>query len=361
MGDEVSKYIHSKLFADSQEVLFTDVMNEFQVSSSRAKKEMYEFYKITKSKVGCIIVCCFKSGVVEVVRDVLNFESNHDVLDLFIYAFSPMANFSPVNKPSTRPLGIENCYKLEFKVPPPKEVEEPQRTVRRAKTHEISTPKTLGVQRAKTHPEPSKKPEKSMGLQSTKLRERMRDQRGAKEKERLEALRKRKQAQEESLKKDPKREKQLRELSKMFEDDGDSDGETARPETRSETVKSDSSSDFTVEASVQLERIPERTPGPADQEELGKLLETTAEESLVEVPWPDKSAPKSPEKASEEPTSFVDEDGYIVTNRQTQRATSTPAKRRHHVEMSAPREQQPQQPPKKKVQQSVMSFFGKKK
>lgn len=361
MSEDVGKFIHERLFNDCEVVLYTDIMTQFQYTNNQAKKEMYKYYKTTKSKVNCVIVCCYAGGLISIIQDLANFEPSDDIVDAFIYAFSTMEQFTVVNKPNSRPLAIENAFEFVQKASaaPVEAVREPVLApALRSKTKPEDVKTTEPARkllpkapvRAKTHPQESGKKEKSkdMGLQSTRLLQKMRQEREQREQERLQELRKRKERQMEKVANDPQRKKEMQELSTMFDDDSDDeDGEEgASGEGSAQPPITEVSSPDAARAPVGAK---DEDVGHQDlgHQELGELLETTAEESLVEVP-----APK------EEPSTYVDDEGYIVTQRPAQRASSTPIKRKS--DRTAPVEAK-SEPPKKKVQKSLMSFFGKKK
>ncbi|CAR30625.1 DNA polymerase delta subunit POL32 [Lachancea thermotolerans CBS 6340] len=356
MASEVSRYIHERLFDSVQVVLFTDVMAEFQLSSGRAKAEMYQFYRTTSSKVNCVIVCCYAGGVVKVVEELGTFERTDDLLDAFIYAFNPMQQFAPVNALARRPVGVANCFELR--------VEEPQVVASQAEESKPQQPRAA-ANRAHTVPQraaPSAVKQKASGvtktggLRSTALLQKMRQEREERERARHEELQRRKQAREEQLANDPQRKREMEELASIF--DSDEEEHTAGQQPSSEPP-SDTRADSEPEPQPEPESQDRNTAAaagrePISQAELGELLETTAEESLIETAPP----PAAPVDA--EPETYVDEEGYTVTRRPAQRASSTPSKRARSSPRAAAPASTPQQS-KKRKQQSLMSFFSKRK
>ncbi|CEP62270.1 DNA polymerase delta subunit POL32 LALA0_S05e01684g [Lachancea lanzarotensis] len=349
MDSNISKYIHTRVIEDVQVVLFTDVMAEFSVNSSKAKTAMYDFYKTTTSKVHCVIVCAYNSGLVRIVNDLDNFEDSDSILDAFIYAFNPMEQFSPVNSMVKRPVAVANFYKptVESDIPSianedtdkSVKVEKPAAS-NRSTIRAHTLPSKLGG--AKSQPQDPPKKKKTGELRSTALLQKMRQEREDKERERLEELRKRRQLQQDRANNDPKRKKELEDLSAMF----DSDEENAN-----EQEQQASSVD------VSEPEISE-TPVPTEAE-LGDILETTAEESLVEVKPPgqdQETGSQQPEQDSAEPETYLDDEGYTVTRRPAQRAASTPVKRSARVVPSSA-----ESASKKPKQQSLMNFFNKRK
>ncbi|SCU98249.1 LAFA_0G16600g1_1 [Lachancea sp. 'fantastica'] len=340
MDSDINKYIHSRVIEDVQVVLFTDVMAKFSVNSTKAKMAMFDFYKTTTSKVHCVIVCAYNDGLVRIVNDLDKFEDSDSILDAFIYAFNPMEHFSPVNSMVKRPVAVANFFKPIVQDPVPSSASE---TTKKSVEIEKAAPSSRPTARAKTLPskldgpkpqpqEPAKK-KKTGELRSTALLQKMRQECEDKERERVEELRKRRQLQQDRLNNDPKRKKELEDLSAMF----DSDEDNAEQEQQS-------SNEEAIEAEIS------ETPAPTEAE-LGDLLETTAEESLIEI-----KPPELPEEQNAEPETYLDEEGYTVTRRPAQRAASTPVKRSARVVTSSVESSS-----KKPKQQSLMNFFNKRR
>lgn len=343
MSEEAFEYINERLFTEEKPVLFTDLIFRFKIGPSKAKQLMYSYYRQnTSTKFNCIIICVDEHGNIKVVYDLNSFDDQQTLVDCFIYAFNPLEVFTPVSvaRDMQEVLPVRNCY--ELKVEP-----------KRAKTLDAQ-PKVertaVPPARSRTVPEtkePAKKPAtkgKETGLRSTAILAKMRGERERKERERREELQKRRDEElQRATKNDPKRSAQMEELNSLF--DGDEDDEQM---TDGEPIADRSS--------------PEREESmPIDKQELEELLETTAEDSLMhtrnEEPVRDAAETKPGPDSS-----YVDEDGYIVTNRA---ATSTPPPRRPAPKRPHPAPQ-PEIPKKtrlpktKKSQPTLENFFKKR-
>lgn len=386
MTEQCTQYINDELFSNTRPVIFTDLMNKFKIGSSDAKSIMYKFYRntTTNMKFNCVIMMCYQDGTVKLVTELSTSQDqsqNDNLTDCFIYAFNPNNEFIPINdiKDESGSTLIVNPYKLVNNEPvkPAVTKETKPKTMR---SHTESTPKTTTTanstigssktpMRPKTHPittasttsttsTSTAKPKKSMGLRSTELLAKMRRAREEKENERQRELKQRRQEEEasrmERLNKDPKRKQQMDELHKMFVDDSDDDD--------------------------LLNEQPPTKKTKIDDHELEELLETTAEESLLEIgnkPNQDTNVTK-PNEIDSEPeqelekksslgdesieaiaSSYVDDDGYVVTKKQpapptkTTRARSSPLKKTSRVT-----KKNTLPAPKKKIKQgSIESFF----
>lgn len=348
MAEKVIEYINEKLFTEEKPVVFTDLIFRFKVGPSKAKALMYAYYKQnTTTKFNCIIVCVARNGSVRVVHDVNNIEDQESLVDCFIYAFNPMEVFIPVSVARDQHdcLTIQNPYKLQV-------------ATKRSKTVEVEPSKKqaeIPVSRSKTVPEgrevSKKKPVKTKetGLRSTAILAKMRGERENKEKVRQEELRKRREEQhEQETKHDTQRSAQLQELNSMF-DEEDEEGVTQDEEPATEEQEP-------------TPEIPKSTP--IDQDEIENLLETTAEDSLMNNNTKDNNAePATPETKPDPDSSYVDDDGYTVTNRA---ATSTPpparqpSKKRAQPASKTDIPVKKRAPKTKKTQGTLESFFKKK-
>lgn len=300
MAEEVFEYINERLFTEEKPVLFTDLICRFKVGPSRAKYLMYSYYKQnTSTKFNCIIICVDKDRNIKVVNDLDTFDDQQTLADCFIYAFNTTDILTPVSvaRDLQDVLPIRNCFELKF-------------VSKRAKTLDTATtkPSPVPVARSRTVPEAketAKKPpakSKDTGLRSTAILAKMRGERERKERERREELERRRQEQvERETKKDKKRSAQMEELSNLFDEDEDMTDENER--------------EMTEEPATETSDREESTP--MDKQELEELLETTADDSLMQT----KNEEDTPGTRPDADSSYVDEDGYTVTNRA---ATSTP-------------------------------------
>ena len=344
----MSSFINEKLFTEVKPVLFTDLIYQLKVGPSMAKKLMFDYYKqTTNAKYNCVVICCYKNQTIKIIHDVGNIPEEDSIIDCFIFAFNPMDAFLPhysiINQKDC--LTIENPYELK--------VRESLKIIERTKTlEEKSKPLVRPTARSKTTPEETtgkKSKSKDMGLRSTALLAKMRKDRNDKEMSRQNELRKRREENIEKINKgNPEREAQMKELNNLFVED-DLDDEEPNEGSHS--------------------NLPEQTltdDRKKSNNDLEDLLETTAEDSLMEVPKihqtkiPEAEDLKEP-KFEEERSSFVDEDGYIVTKRP---ATSTPppkpspATRRA---LSSSKEQEtPSSNKRLKKQGTLESFFKRK-
>lgn len=412
MSSHCVDYINDELFNKFHSVTFTDLMNKFHIGSSQAKQIMYKYYKDTTTmKFNCIIVMCHKDGTVKVVTDLNGqaAQNNDDILDCFIYAFNPNNEFIPINdlKDETGSNLITNPYKLNIKPGDISSVTASQQKknvpVKRAQTlggnvgssdgtdsnnnnNKISNSvrsKTLPVMKSTTETKPKKK---STGLKSTEILAKMRRAREEKELERQRELKQRKEQEQQRLNKDPKRRAQMDDLNKLFVDDEEEENDADLMDIDKEEEEARNKPKQTI-----------------DDNELENLLDTTAEESLMEIKKrnediemnsePDISnvvdgsdgATKNnknnnnnnndqkqglgDESIEEITTSYVDKDGYIVTKRQTppsQTKTQTPKNRSNSSlsrlsalsKRSTGKALSSSSPPKKKIKQgSIESFF----
>ncbi|QLL34518.1 hypothetical protein HG536_0G03800 [Torulaspora globosa] len=343
MAEEVFEYINERLFTEEKPVLFTDLICRFKVGPSKAKYLMYSYYKQnTSTKFNCIIICVGKDGSIKVVNDLDSFDDQQTLADCFIYALNTTDIFTPVSiaRDLHDFLPIRNCFDL--KVVP-----------KRAKTLDAeptAKPSPLPTARSRTVPEAketTRKPpakSKNTGLRSTAILAKMRGERERKERERREELQRRRQEQvERETKNDKKRSAQMAELDNLFDDEDDMPDEkqpSATPEPYTATPEREEST-------------------PLDKQELEELLETTADDSLMHT----KNAEEqdTPETRPGADSSYVDEDGYTVTNRA---ATSTPPQKPAHKRPSTA--SKPDVPAKraaakgKTTQGTLESFFQKR-
>ncbi|EDO16061.1 hypothetical protein Kpol_1067p34 [Vanderwaltozyma polyspora DSM 70294] len=350
-------FINNKLFTETKPVLFQDLIFNFKIGPSRAKGLMYSYYKqATNVKFNCVLMCCYKNGSVKVVHDVSNVREEEDSLvDCFIYALNPIKEFISVNAVTDQSdcLSIRNTHQLKVSAT----------EVTRSRTTEETKPKVEKSSifgRSKTVPTESKKhtsatkPSKDTGLRSTAILAKMRKEREEKEAERQRELKKRREEKvERELKSNPEKKAQMEELETLFDDEDDQ----ALEEIQSSPNEKESET--------------KNEPGKSNiKEELEDLLDTTAEESLLNVSKSNigvKAEEEDKELATvetketvEEESSFVDDDGYIVTKRKPTPISSSPARKtpkRSVSTASTPLIAQPQ----KKKQRSIEGFFKKSK
>lgn len=190
-----------------------------------------------------------------------------------------------------------------------------------------------------------------MGLRSTALLARMKKDRDDKEASRQNELRKRKEENMQKINKEnPERVAQMEKLNSLFVEDDLEDeelDENTRPKSPEKAAVEDNDK---------------------NSNDLEDLLETTAEDSLMEVPKAKQTERSVTEiskepKAEEESSSFIDEDGYIVTKRP---ATSTPPRKSSPVTKRAlsSKQQEPSSSSssskRSKKQGTLESFFKRK-
>lgn len=334
--EKAIEYINEKLFTEERPVLFTDLIFHFKVGPSRAKLYMYAYYKQnTVTKFNCIILCCYNNGVIKVVHDVNDVKDQEALADCFIYAFNPMDTFIPVNMVTDQHdcLTIRNPYKLTVSHERSKTIEE------EPVTKKIETPpaRSKTVPDSKNVADKRNGKEKSSSLRSTAILAKMRAERENKEAQRQEELKKRRMQQSERIS-DPKRSAQMKELNNLF------DEEEAE------------------EVDQEEEPLPTKKEGsePIDSKDLEELLETTVEDSLIVNTKEHKSdADQEVKKQEELDSSYVDDDGYIVTNRP---ATSTPPQvsKKRAVSAITNRSDKKRATPNKKTQGTLENFFKKK-
>lgn len=339
--EKAIEYINEKLFTEEKPVLFTDLIFHFKVGPSRAKGYMYAYYKQnTVTKFNCIILCCYKNGVIKVIHDVNDVNDVKDqqaLADCFIYAFNPMDKFIPVNLVIDQHecLTIRNPYKLNIPHVRSKTVEEEPVT----KKTEAPPARSKTVPDSKNVVEKEHGKQKSTGLRSTAILAKMRADRENKEAQRQEGLKKRRDQQSKRIS-DPKRSAQMKELNNLFDEEEDEDEEVNQEEEPLPTKK-------------------ERSE-PIDSKDLEELLETTVEDSLIVNAKEQKSDVDQEMKKQEEPdSSYVDDDGYIVTNRV---ATSTPPQISKKRAVSTPtnKSDKKRATTNKKTQGTLENFFMKK-
>lgn len=353
--DSVFEYINETLFTLEKPVLFTDLIFRYKIGPSRSKKLMYSYYKQnTAASFNCVIVTCYDNGCVKVVHDMSSLGDETSVIDCFIYAFNPMEKFIPVNKlvDQHECLTIRNPHKVAF-------------SRQRAKTVEETTAVRIAapVSRSKTVPEKTeakgrdkaKPATKSSGLRSTAILAKMRAERESKEAERQEELRKRREEDRtKAAKSNPKSSAQMEELKSLFDEEDEEDAEDAE-DAEHEISMEDSA---TSPATAAIPSPSNEDSAPIDKKELEDLLETTAEESAIAS----QVHAQVKESQTEEPvSSFVDDDGYIVTNRA---ATSTPpqsSRKRPSKSTPASSSAKKISSATKKTQGTLESFFKKSK
>ncbi|CAI4043872.1 DNA polymerase delta subunit POL32 SKDI_10G2450 [Saccharomyces kudriavzevii IFO 1802] len=348
MDQKTLSFINDKLFTEVKPVLFTDLIHHLKIGPSTAKKLMFGYYKqTTNAKYNCVVMCCYKNQTIKIIHDVTNIPDEDSIIDCFIYAFNPMDTFIPYYDI----IDEEGC--LTIKNPHELSVSESSRAIERAKTlEEKSKPLARPTVRSKTTPEETtdKKPKsKDMGLRSTALLAKMKKDRDDKEASRQNELRKRREENVQKInKKNPERVAQMEELNNLFvEDDLDDEG----PD------------EMSYSSSPEKAAIDDNDKNNNDLED---LLETTAEDSLMEVPKIQqtnlsKTGISKEPKTEEESSSFIDDDGYIVTKRP---ATSTPPRRQSpaikRALSSSKQQETPSSNKKLKKQGTLESFFKRK-
>ncbi|SMN19381.1 similar to Saccharomyces cerevisiae YJR043C POL32 Third subunit of DNA polymerase delta, involved in chromosomal DNA replication [Maudiozyma saulgeensis] len=386
MSDEdYSKFISDKLFTKVKPVIFTDLINQFKCGPSKAKSQMYSYYKNTSNvKFQCVLVACYSNDKIKIINDINNIENPDKLTDCFIYAFNPMDVFNPINETVVRmdDLLIKNPNKISIESS--NEIKATELTRPRTLDNDTKPKKlTTEVKRSKTEPQTSKKNNQTMKEESTKeqkpegklrpteLLAKMRLERQQKEKDRQEELKKRKDEHvQQKIKNDPKTAAQMKELNDIFANDDMSDYVEEDHSKRTE-IKID---DKTItQSSPQKKQA--STINPSDLEE---ILDTTGEESLLmlsqnaenkqSVPSKDKpnqEVKKDAEEEEEEVTTYLDEDGYMVTKKSANKpepATKTESRKRSPIAPSLKSSvKKVKAAPTKKKQGSLDFFFKKNK
>ncbi|CAB4254666.1 similar to Saccharomyces cerevisiae YJR043C POL32 Third subunit of DNA polymerase delta, involved in chromosomal DNA replication [Maudiozyma barnettii] len=331
MSDEdYSKFISEKLFTKVKPVIFTDLINEFKCGPNKAKSQMYSYYKNTSNvKFQCVLVACYSNDKIKIINDVNNIENQDKMTDCFIYAFNPMDVFNPVNDALVRmdDLLIKNPNKISIESNSINKAPELTRT--KTVDNEIKPKKVLDeIKRSNTLPEANykikkeehiKEKKQESKLRPTELLAKMRQEREQKEKDRQEELKKRKDEQaQQKMKSDPKAAAQIKELNDIFANDDMSD---YVDEDDKNMAKATIDDDITQSSPQNTNKIQQSTINPSDLEE---ILDTTGEESLLMFSQNEKKqAPAkgktehNTNKEEEEVTTYLDEDGYMVTKKST--------------------------------------------
>ncbi|CCC67389.1 hypothetical protein NCAS_0A08310 [Naumovozyma castellii] len=391
--EKINSYINEKLLTEVKPVLFTDLISQFKLGPSKAKKSMYSYYKFTSTSnvnFNCILMCCYKDGTVKLRSDLNNAtnemdEEQDNLTDCFIYAFNPMEEFIPVNSviEQMNALTIRNPFKLATSTLEEVKPIQPQMRSKTTDASGSSSSKTTHISsRSNTLPESKvesnvagkigKKPtskSKSMGLQSTALLSKMREAREARETERQLELRKRREdAIQKRTKSDPKRKAQMDELNKLFVDDEDEDEDEEEVEIKETATESDhhpvdmenivaeqnNINEKDEQGSGTGTRVSSSKIATTNVSELEELLNTTTEDSILEI----KKDGEKPNDREEKPftsSSYVDEDGYIVTKRPATSTPPQPAKKRQTHSVNTIKSKRPASV--KKKQGSIESFF----
>ncbi|KAL3235566.1 DNA polymerase delta subunit POL32 [Nakaseomyces bracarensis] len=373
IDESVRDYISDRLFHAVKPVLFTDLVHEFRKGAEWAKSAMFSYYKGTGENVKfhCVIVCCLSGGRVGVVQDLARVEEfEEEVTDCFIYAFNPMEEVIPFNEVYRHDPGfitIKNSYELVRGEPASESPVKTIKTESRPLGRTTNKPVDKATKPVEKEKEKDKKKGKDMGLRSTALLARMRKEREDKEQERqAELKRRREESQKKALERDPKKSKQMDELSKMFDEDEDDDLMDIDDEERPVTAPAE------VGSTVTAEGISNRTnQTQLEESELDEIMDTTAEESLLEIKHrqePELSSQVKQETNTveplhqpvqePEPETYVDEDGYIVTKRAAQPETKPKPKPAAKTPIRSKTEPSAFKP--KKKQGSIESFFKRK-
>lgn len=370
MVSAIQSFISTRLINEVTPVTFLDLCDEFSITASRAKNQMIEYYSNTKHEsVQCIILSILKNKTVQMVHDPEILPPKEDILDMFIYAFNPLETVDLTNK-ERKVLSIKNPYAVSFE-----ETQQPAHL--RSKTAEQSKPvisiptqeaepdikaKPV-IQRSKTLPEPKKEPKKAqdMGLKSTALLARMRKDREEKERQRQEELLKRRQ---DSVVMTQEKKQQMDQLASMFDDDDEEDFSNinANKDDQSDTEPIAIGS-LDSSPCKETEKSTERSKSVTiEPENLEEILETTNEESLLELSQTTSKPTVMVEKTNA-PEAYVDEDGYLVTSRQLPQKKPSKRSATFSTILKLP-PNTTKVPSKKKArmgQSTLESFFGKKK
>lgn len=432
--NKIIEYINDELYNRCQPIIFTDLMNKFHIGSSNAKQIMYNYYKETTTmKFNCLIMVCFKDRTIKIVTDLNEscVQNQSDIVDCFIYAFNPNKEFIPVYelRDQTGSNLVVNPYKLV--VEHRNEVESVDVSIKRSQTDSIvgGVKKNIGSRsfRSKTvpsnssiskdrHDKSTTKPKNSMGLKSTELLTKMRKAREEREAERQRQLKQRRQEEEANrlkrLNSDPTRKAQMEDLNKLFVDSDEDEETNINKNNDKNTEESHNKHEVEEADMITTSTTTTKIGKTINDSELESLLDTTAEESLLEIkkeetihstqkdtminskpdiePTDSLEIPenKNKEKGKKDPlgdesieeiiTSYVDEDGYIVTNRKrplsSDITTNNNNKQKGAEQRNTPQKMSSKsksilssfrsaskkgsQPPRKKVKQgSIESFF----
>lgn len=400
MVSAIQNYISQKLINDNKPVTFLDLCDEFSINANKAKNEMVHYYSTTRHEsIQCIVICVLKQNMIKMITDPENLPESENIKDFFIYAFNPLETIDLVNKERTY-VSIKNPFKLTYPdgTRPktsdaiPTVISIPTQTQAKPSDKDSSSklktnpePKNDVKKRANTFPlnEPKpKKPAKSMGLKSTELLARMRRERAEKENQRQEELeRRKKQKEEEAQKKNvvisQEKQKQLDQLAHMFDDDDDLTSLGNNNNNNNSTKNNENGNNDEREDSlpVAIESIPSQEPTKQEHTtNIEELLDTTADESILELSQPVKNNPETVDVASSDTSekqqdiepqevTYVDEDGYMVTKRVAPEVKKPSKTTRSSRSVQPAKESKPRSNDKKKSsdgQRTLESFFFSK-
>lgn len=381
MVPAIQNYITQMLITECKPVTYLDLCDEFSINVNKAKNQMVDYYSTTKHEtIQCIIICLLKNNTIQMITDPDNLPDRSEMLDFFIYAFNPLETIDLIKK-ERKHVTIKNPYVVHGELNGrPATSETPAKVISipsHASTHTgnahipdepLSTPAS---KRAKTYPEqvkserPAKatKPAKDMGLKSTALLARMRKEREEKEAQRQDELKKRKEQNHIVMTQEKK--KQMEQLASMFDEDEDEDiymhAEKQDEDRIPIAIESVPSQDPAADASTGLAKAP-----ITDTRTLEELLDTTADESLLELSQKSPQPERQPKTAPQEQETYIDDDGYMVTTRPIveQQKPAKPAKPTKSAKPSARTPPAASDQPKKKQrtgQRTLESFFGARK
>lgn len=388
MVTAIENFITQKLINDCKPVTFLDLCDEFSINVNKAKNEMVQYYSTTRHEsIQCIVVCVLKHNVIQMITDPEKLPEKEDIKDFFIYAFNPLETIDLTNRERTH-VTIKNPYKLHNQNGTRPQTSDGIGSVINITTQDVTQKMVAGPkkkseaepvvtkQRAKTFPEVAvtkpKKPTKSMGLKSTELLARMRREREEKEKNRQEELERRKHQQQDKnhVVVSQEKQKQLDQLASMFDDDDDDDLAQFDKNSKKRDKKEESEEEAEVNHPVAIESVPSQESQPVNLDRtvtnLEELLDTTVDESLMELSQPEKEKEKEKEEPvheSKEQTTYIDKDGYMVTKRPATE-TKKPPKPVKSAKTAEPSKKPATPVEKKKArssQRTLESFFGKKK
>lgn len=371
--DEYSNYISDRLFSEVKPVIFTDLINNFKCGPNKAKSEMYAYYKNTKNvKFQCVIVACYLNDTIKIINDLNNIDDQDKITDCFIYAFNPMDVFNPVNDTivNYEDLRIQNPNKVKIIGNKGETEVVPSRAKTLDKNTTNDKPVSGAPKRSSTVPaksnasniEKKDEPKKKEGkLRPTELLAKMRKERQEKEANRQEELKKRKEEQEQQrLKNDPKTAAQMKDLNDIFGDDDFDDYESEEPS------KKMANSDIVSESSPQKLRT-DNTKTTINASDLEEILDTTGEESLLMLSQNQTDSKKKQEKKKaeeeEEVSTYMDEDGYMVTKKTTKNPIPQKSETKRKLQPPSSNESTAKKAkvvPAKKKQGSLDFFFKKK-
>ncbi|AMD20598.1 HDL146Wp [Eremothecium sinecaudum] len=365
MSEKIQGYVNEQVLTASGSVTITDIAEKFNIDVYSAKRELYQFYSTKKNTdLNYLIMCEYSNGNFKLVQN--GTELDRDGLqDVYVYGISPSKNFCIISSIREHPTLSnpwevvrveEESIPVENNAPRAKshvaKAEDQEKRPSKRTSNSFASNTSAKKQHIATNENTKQEDKFSSGLRSTAILARMREERERKERERQDELRMRK---EKSTSISSEKKTQMEKLMKLFDSDDDQSDKIQEPQIRTED-------DIAVKDSPTVVEPADATDDNNDN--LDELLETTADESFLVSSQPINSASNQTSKTPDSPeaTTFVDDDGYIVTKK-TQNVSMPGAVTKQGAATKAaqqPKVTKKPSNPHKKVQSSLASFFKKK-